>query len=144
MPKTPNQGHFGASGGWQWFDLGMETTLETLAKAKYIALTTFRKDGTPVSTPVWLIREGDTLLVTTQGSSGKAKRLRINGQVTVAPSTSRGTPKGEAVPASATLVDAADSARITSLIAKKYGLLGKFLTRRGDAADRVGIVIRLG
>lgn len=122
----------------------METTLESLATAKYIALTTFRKDGTAVSTPVWLIREGDTLLVTTQGSSGKAKRIRNNPQVTVAPSTSRGKPTGEAVPATAVLVDSVEAARITGLIAKKYGLLGRFLTRRGDAADRVGIVIRLG
>lgn len=122
----------------------MDTTLESLAKAKYIALTTFRKDGTPVSTPVWLIREGDTLLVTTQGSSGKAKRIRNNPQVTVAPSTSRGKPTGEAVTATAALVDSAEAARITGVIAKKYGLLGKFLTRRGDAAGRVGIVIRLG
>lgn len=121
----------------------MQTTLDTLGTAKYIALTTFRKDGTPVSTPVWLIREGDTLLVTTQGSSGKAKRIRNNSKVTVAPSTSRGKPTGEAVSATAELVDAAGAERITAMIARKYGLLGKFLTRRGDAADRVGLVIRL-
>jgi PPOX class probable F420-dependent enzyme len=119
----------------------MSTDLEGLGKAKYIALTTYRKDGTAVSTPVWLVREGDALLVTTQGSSGKAKRIRNNPNVTVAPCNSRGTTKGPALPAIATLAESAEAERITALVAKKYGLLGRFLTRRGDASDRVGIIL---
>lgn len=117
--------------------------LERLAAAKYISLTTFRKDGTPVSTPVWLVRDGDRLLVTTQANSGKAKRIRNSGRVAVAPCSSRGKVKGEAVSATATLQDPAETERTTSLIAKRYGLLGRILTRRGNAADRVGISIHV-
>ena len=47
-----------------------------LAPGKYLSLTTFRADGTPVATPVWLVRDGDALLVMTDPASGKAKRLR--------------------------------------------------------------------
>ena len=122
----------------------MSTDLERLGTSKYIALTTFRKDGTEVSTPVWLVREGEALLVTTQGSSGKAKRIRNNPRVTVAPCNSRGTVKGPAVPATAVLADSSEATRITALVAKKYGLLGRLLTRRGDVADRVGIILTLG
>jgi len=39
--------------------------IENLAESKYLSLTTFRMDGTPVATPVWLVREGDHLYVMT-------------------------------------------------------------------------------
>ena len=42
-------------------------TLDDLGRSKYLSLTTFRKDGTPVATPVWLVREGDTLRVSIDG-----------------------------------------------------------------------------
>ena len=119
----------------------METTLESLAKGKYISLTTFRKDGTAVATPVWLVREGDRLLVTTQGSSGKARRIRNNSRVLIAPCTMRGKPTGEAIEATAQVLDPQESERVSTLVAKRYGLMGRFLTKRGDAADRVGIVV---
>jgi hypothetical protein len=57
----------------------------TLAKSKYISLTTFRRDGTPVATPVWVAQQGDELVVYTVRSSGKAKRLRNSSRVSVAP-----------------------------------------------------------
>ena len=124
--------------GW-----GMASSLDTLAASRYISLTTFRRDGTPVATPVWLVREADALLVTTQGSSGKAKRIRNNPQVSVAPCNARGRTTGEAVPAVATLLGPEETARVTRLVSRRYGLLGWLLTRRGDAADRVGISIVL-
>ena len=44
--------------------------VQTLAKSTYLSLTTFRRDGTPVATPVWLARQGDELMVFTARSSG--------------------------------------------------------------------------
>ncbi|EFC79197.1 PPOX class F420-dependent oxidoreductase [Parafrankia sp. EUN1f] len=58
--------------------------------AKYLALTTFRKDGRPVSTPVWFVVNGAELLVLTDESSGKARRLRGSPRATVAPCDARG------------------------------------------------------
>ena len=48
---------------------------------RFISLTTFRKTGDAVSTPVWIARDGDDLVVTTPATSGKVKRLRNSGRV---------------------------------------------------------------
>ena len=118
-------------------------SLDAAAGGRYIALTTFRKDGTPVSTPVWFVREGDALVVTTQGGSGKVKRIRANPSITVGPCDMRGRSTGPAVPARAALTDDAETARITAAVSKRYGLLGRFLTSRGKKDDRQGIRITL-
>ena len=85
-------------------------TLNDLGQSKYLSLTTFRKDGTPVATPVWLVRDGDALRVITQANSGKAKRLGNDSRVLLAPCDARGNLKGEQVEATATLEDAAETA----------------------------------
>ena len=124
-------------------DHAMTSSLELIAKGKYLSLTTFRRDGTPVATPVWLARDGDALVVTTEVTSGKVKRLRNNPDVLIAPCDVRGTLKGSQVPAQATLQDASSSQRTAQLIKRRYGLLGRLLMRRGRPEDRIGIVITL-
>lgn len=114
--------------------------LPTLAASKYLSLTTLKRDGTPVATPVWLVRDGDALLVTTQASSAKVKRIRNNPHVLLAPCDARGRLKGEQVPGLAALQDPAQTERTTALIRKRYGILGWLLTRRGGD-DRMGIRI---
>ena len=64
--------------------------IDRLAAGKYLSLTTFRKDGSAVSTPVWVARDGDHLYVMTDPSSGKATRLRNSGRVRLAPCDMRG------------------------------------------------------
>jgi PPOX class probable F420-dependent enzyme len=125
--------------------------LETLAKAKYLSLTTFRRDGTPVATPVWLARLGDELLVSTVTSTGKAKRLRNNSRVLLAPCDMRGRVTGDAVVGTARLQDDAASAVTFDLIRRRYGLMGRLMTWMGDrrskgqsVGSRVGVAIRLG
>lgn len=118
----------------------MATALETLAASKYLSLGTYRRDGSVVRTPVWLVRDGDRLLVTTQGSSGKVKRIRARGDVLLAPCDARGRLKGDEVPGTALLQDAEGTARTTDLVRRRYGVLGWLLTRRGGE-DRQGIVI---
>ena len=61
---------------------------------KYISLTTFRKTGVGVATPVWFGEEDGKLYVMTRGDMGKTKRIRNNPQVRVAPCTMRGTVTG--------------------------------------------------
>lgn len=125
------------------------TTIASLQKAKYIALTTFRKDGRAVTTPVWLAFEGDAIVAFTEVTSGKVKRLRNSDRVLVARCDGRGRMESEAVEAKATLTDAAGTARILDAIKRRYGiqarLLQWFAERRGkDAAARqIGIIIRL-
>lgn len=120
----------------------MNKHLDEIGRSKYLSLTTQRRDGTPVATPVWLVRDGDQLLVTTQASSGKVKRIRNNSEVLLAPCDARGRLKGEQVPGKASLQDPQQTERTTSLIRKRYGLLGWLLTRRGKD-DRMGITITL-
>ena len=86
-------------------------TLNELAASKYLSLTTFRKDGTAVATPVWLVRDGDTMRVFTDSNSGKAKRIRNNGRVLVSVCDARGKLKSDQVEASATLQDAVETER---------------------------------
>lgn len=58
-------------------------TLQDFARSEYVSLTTYRKNGTPVATPVWAAVEGDVLYIWTRSDSWKVKRLRNNSKVTV-------------------------------------------------------------
>lgn len=123
------------------------TDLERLGGEKYVLLTTFRKDGRAVPTPVWAVRDGDALAVWTVVDSGKVKRIRRSGEVTVAPCDFRGNPHSEAASGRATVTDAATSRRVRRLVKKKYGLVGRLTMlgsrlRRGEQGT-VGIHIAL-
>lgn len=99
--------------------------LMSLGDEKYVLLTTFRKDGTAVPTPLWAVREGDAILVWTPVDSGKVKRIRRSGDVEVAPCDFKGNPTGAAVKGRARLLDESGSDRVRHLIGRKYGVLGK-------------------
>ena len=62
-----------------------------------ILLTTYRRDGTPVSTPVNIVIDGDRTFVRTFDTAWKLKRIRNNSTVKIAPSTARGKPAGPAI-----------------------------------------------
>jgi PPOX class probable F420-dependent enzyme len=124
--------------------------VETLTKSRYISLTTFRRDGSPVATPVWVARQGDELVVYTASSSGKAKRRRNSSRVLVAPCDMRGRLTGDAIEGTARLQDDEETAVIISLIRKRYGLQARLLfwwdSRHAEARPagaQVGIVVRL-
>ena len=61
------------------------TPLLALADHRFVSLTTFRRSGAPVSTPVWVARDGDALVVLTPSGSGKVARLRHDPRVEVRP-----------------------------------------------------------
>lgn len=89
---------------------------------KYVSLTTFRRDGTPVSTPVWFVAENGSLLVETDGDSYKVKRIRRNDNVTVASCNATGRVVGEIVPARAAILPADELPRVERLLHRKYRL----------------------
>jgi len=113
----------------------MGASFGDVAAAKYVLLTTFRKDGTPVSTPLWAALDGDRLLMWTVTDSWKVKRIRRNPRVTVAACDVRGNPKGPAVEATAEILDDAGTDRARDAIAKRYGLLG-WITMKGSLLRR--------
>ncbi|EME22153.1 PPOX class F420-dependent oxidoreductase [Rhodococcus triatomae] len=111
------------------------TPFDEVAAAKYVLLTTFRKDGTAVPTPLWAASDGDRLLMWTVTDSWKVKRIRRDPRVTVAPCDARGKAKGDAVEARAEILDLAGSDRARDAIAKRYGVLG-WLTMKGSLLRR--------
>ncbi|WP_072691283.1 PPOX class F420-dependent oxidoreductase [Rhodococcus marinonascens] len=113
----------------------VNTEFERVSSAKYILLTTFRKDGSPVGTPLWAAADGDRLLMWTVTDSYKVKRIRRNPEVTIAPCDSRGKPKGSEVPARAVVLDAVETDHARDAIASKYGILG-WLTMKGSLLRR--------
>ena len=62
-----------------------DTTLDRLAAGSYLLITSFRKNGTGVPTPVWVVRDGDTLGVWSAADSWKVKRIRARADVLVGP-----------------------------------------------------------
>jgi len=121
------------------------TDVDRLSTGKYLLLTTFRKDGTPVPTPVWVTRDDDRLLVWTGASSGKVKRIRRDGRVELAPCDARGRATGPSVPGSAQLLDEIGTATAKQLIVKKFPLTGRLVifgsTVRRGSRGTVGIAI---
>ncbi|GGT22522.1 PPOX class F420-dependent oxidoreductase [Streptomyces chromofuscus] len=124
------------------------TSRDRLGAGKYLLITSYRKDGTPVPTPVWVVADGDALGAWTAANSWKVKRIRNRSDVLVGPCDLRGNPTGEQVPATAEITDAATTARYRRLIARKYGIVGR-LTLLGSRLRRgprgtVGIRVTLG
>jgi len=125
----------------------VHTELDRLANEKYLLLTTFRKDGRGVSTPVWAARRGEELVVRTPVDAGKVKRIRRDGAVEVAPCDVRGRARGESAMGRARLLDANQTAGVHSAIERKYGIIGRLATlgirlRQGsDGIIGIAIVI---
>src|SRR5215218_10321875 len=103
--------------------------LTALTRHWAVRLTTFRRDGTPVSTPVNVARSGDRLFFRTYEQAGKFKRLRNNPRVVVAPSTPRGVATGPALEATATLLSSPDDEAAARLIDAKHRIFQGFLVR---------------
>ena len=87
---------------------------------KYLSLTSFRRDGTGVATPVWFVEADGRLLVETDAGSYKVRRIRRNPQVTIAPCTATGRLRGTPMPAWAELLPNAEVARVDRLMGDKY------------------------
>jgi len=93
-----------------------------LLRGKYLSLTTYRRDGTPVATPVWFVEDRGVLYVVTGADSYKARRIRRNRTVAVAACNARGTLRGEAVPARAELLPDVGREHVDRLMSRKYRL----------------------
>jgi PPOX class probable F420-dependent enzyme len=106
--------------------------MDSLTHHKYLNIESYRKDGTPVRTPVWFAREGDTLYVWTQYDAGKAKRIRREGRVRIAPCRADGSLLGEWLDARAE-ADASPEAlaHVQALMRRKYGLAFAFFRWMG-------------
>src|ERR1700735_5165215 len=107
----------------------------SLGEEQYLLMTTFRKNGTPVSTPVWIVDLGDGKIgFWTSSGSGKAKRLAHTSRVIVQPSNARGSVKQgtDPVEATARLAAGDELDAIRRRVVAKYGFATKVTKLLGE------------
>jgi uncharacterized protein len=96
-----------------------------LAAQKFVSLTTYKKNGDAVATPMWVGRDGDHLFVWTPADSVKTKRVRNDPRVTLVPCGRFGKPNNDAEPVAGTaevITEPATVRRLAEVIRHKYGL----------------------
>jgi len=105
------------------------TAAEEIRASRYVSLTTYRRDGTPVATPVWQVADGDRLFIVSETKAGKVKRLRRDPRVLVTVCDIRGriAPGAASAEGTAELLDEAGTAAGRALLARKY-----FMSRAGN------------
>ena len=94
-----------------------------IAAAKYISLTTFKKDGAPVRTALWFAENSGKLCFMTRNDSWKYKRIRNNPRVSVAPCNMRGTVTGPEFPGQARILPRSEWPAARAVLRRKYWLL---------------------
>jgi uncharacterized protein len=125
----------------------MARNVERLGAEKYVLLTTFRRDGRAVPTPVWVVRDGHDLVVYSAPDAGKIKRIRRDGAVRIGPCTVRGKPTGDDLPGHARLLDEPGVRHAQRLMGRKYGVLfwltsiGGRVRRRGGLPAGIAVVL---
>jgi PPOX class probable F420-dependent enzyme len=107
-------------------------TLEQIAACKRALLVTYRRDGTPVPTPVWAAPGDGRLYVRSERSSGKVKRLRNDARLLVAPCTVRGKPLGAPLEATASVLGRGQEPLAERALSRRYGLGRELFERAMD------------
>ena len=100
--------------------MSVALSFQDVAKARYMLLTTFTKDGKPKPTPIWAAPDGERLLVITDDGSWKVRRIRNTPRVTVAKSSALGKPKSEPVEAVARVLPKSETKKVYAAIMKRY------------------------
>ena len=96
--------------------------VESLATESYVSLATFRKNGTAVEVPVWVAPLDGRLVVVTDGTSAKVKRIRANEKVRLAPCDVRGKVRGDWLEGRARIIaDREHADRAHAALVGKYG-----------------------
>lgn len=119
-----------------------------LTEASYLNLSTFRKTGAEVHTPVWFAQQDDKFYLFSNGEAGKVKRLRNSSRARVAPCDVRGKVLGDWQDAEARLLTGSgDDTRAHQALLAKYGwqmaTLDFFAKLFGRARQRIFIEVRL-
>ena len=95
--------------------------LEALFRGRYLSVTSFKRDGTGVATPVWFVSDGRRLFALTDLHSGKVRRIRHNPRVLVAACRADGKLRGKPLPALAEVLTATpELERVQKLLMERY------------------------
>jgi PPOX class probable F420-dependent enzyme len=126
--------------------------LGALFPGRYLSVTSFKRDGTGVATPVWFVSDGTRLLALTDLHSAKVRRIRHNPRVLVASCRADGKVRSEPVPARAEVLTAtSDLERVQKLLTERYRVsyravmafyrLGRRLRGRPSVAEGAALAI---
>jgi hypothetical protein len=88
-----------------------------------VVVTTYRRDGTAVPTPVNVVVDNDHAYFRTWSTTGKVKRLSQDPRVLITPSTFRGKPVGPEIAATARLLAPDEEQPVREALARKYPIL---------------------
>ena len=112
------------------------------AEVQYINLETFKKDGTKVTTPVWVAQQNNTLVVTTGKNAGKVKRIRNNGKAIIYTTNQSGSKRlsEELEVQGSILIDEDLKTEAVTILKKKYGMMAKMMLK-GPNENRAIIVL---
>ena len=114
----------------------MGNHLDQFLDQKYINLETYKKNGTPVRTPVWFVIDNDLIYVITRDSTGKVKRLKNNQDVQIVACSFKGEPKNEWIKGKVEKITGKEADIAIKLRKKKYGmsarLIGLFTSQKGN------------
>ena len=114
----------------------MEDKLSLFLDQKYVNLETYKKDGTPVRTPVWFMIDNGIIYVITREKTGKVKRLKNNQNIRIVPCSFKGKSESEWIEGIAQKVTGEEAEKAIKLRKKKYGfsarLTGLFSSQKGN------------
>ena len=114
----------------------MRDLLEQFSEQKYINLETYKRDNTPIKTPVWFVIDNDLIYIITRESTGKVKRLKNNQNVRIVTCSFSGETKNEWVNGKVQKVTGSEADNVIKLRKKKYGfavrLSGLFTSQKGN------------
>ena len=128
--------------------------LESLFAGRYLSVTSFKRDGAGIATPVWWVSDGTRLFAFTDLHSAKVKRIRHNPHVVVASCWVNGKLRREPISANAEVLTAtADLERVRQLLLARYKIsyrvvmlfyrLGRRLRGKQSVADGAALAITL-
>lgn len=108
------------------------TALATrLSGEKFVSLTTYKRSGEAVATPMWIVRDGARLSAWTPADSWKVKRARRDPRVTLRACGRTGrVDTGEPVleGTAEVVTDPVEVSRVENLVRQKYGLEFRVMT----------------
>jgi PPOX class probable F420-dependent enzyme len=109
------------------------SVIDEIGGSRYVSLVTYRRDGTPVATPVWHVVRGDELFIVSEADAWKVKRIRHDSRVTVTVCDVRGrtAPGAPSAEGTARLLDPTETQAARRLLAGKYLMsrLGNWFAR---------------
>ena len=129
--------------------------LEALFRGRYLSVTSFKRDGTGVATPVWFVSDGRRLLALTDLHSAKVRRIRRDPRILVASCRASGKLRSEPIPARATVLTATpELEHVQALLKERYAIsyrlvmlfyrLGRRLRGLPSVADGAALAITIG